>query len=75
MLKRSETTETEEVVAEEETTEEEVVEEEESFSVEADVNALLEGEELSEDFKAKATTIFETAIKSKIGRDQGRIKR
>ena len=69
-----ETTETEEVVAEEETTEEEVVEEEESFSVEADVNALLEGEELSEDFKAKATTIFEAAIKSKIGEMKEELK-
>ena len=69
-----ETTETEEVVAEEETTDEEVVEEEESFSVEADVNALLEGEELSEDFKAKATTIFEAAIKSKIGEIKEELK-
>ena len=69
-----ETTETEEVVAEEETTEEEVVEEEESFSVEADVNALLEGEELSEDFKAKATTIFEAAIKTKIGEIKEELK-
>ena len=69
-----ETTETEEVVAEEETTEEEVVEEEESFSVEADVNALLAGEELSEDFKAKATTIFEAAIKSKIGEIKEELK-
>ena len=69
-----ETTETEEVVTEEETTEEEVVEEEESFSVEADVNALLEGEELSEDFKAKATTIFEAAIKSKIGEIKEELK-
>ena len=69
-----ETTETEEVVAEEETTEEEVVEEEESFSVEADVNALLEGAELSEDFKAKATTIFEAAIKSKIGEIKEELK-
>ena len=68
-----ETTETEEVVAEEETTEEEVVEEE-SFNVEADVNALLEGEELSEDFKAKATTIFEAAIKSKIGEIKEELK-
>ena len=64
----------EEVVAEsEETTEEEVVEEE-SFNVEADVNALLEGEELSEDFKAKATTIFEAAIKTKIGEIKEELK-
>ena len=52
----------EEVVAEEETTEQPVVE----FSVEEDVKALLEGEELSEEFQEKAKTIFETAIKSKV---------
>ena len=56
----------EEVVAEEETTEEEVIEEEETYDVEADVQALLEGEELSEEFQKKATTIFEAAIKSKV---------
>ena len=57
----------EEVVAEaEETSEEEVIEEEESYDVEDDVKALLEGEELSEEFQKKATTIFETAIKSKV---------
>ena len=55
-----------EVVAEEETTEEEVLEEEETYDVEADVQALLEGEELSEDFQNKARTIFETAIKTKV---------
>ena len=59
-----ETTE-EEIVAEEETTEEEVVEEE-VYDVDADVNALLEGEELSEEFQSKARTIIETAIKSKV---------
>ena len=52
----------EEVVAEEETTEQPVVE----FSVEEDVKALLEGEELSEEFQEKAKTIFETAIKTKV---------
>ncbi len=56
---------TEEIVAEEETTEEEVIEEE-SYDVDADVQALLEGEELSEEFQSKARTIFETAIKSKV---------
>ncbi len=55
-----------EVVAEEESTEEEVLEEEETYDVEADVQALLEGEELSEDFQNKARTIFETAIKTKV---------
>jgi len=58
---------TDEVVAEEETSEEEVVtEEEETYDVEADVAALLEGEELSEEFQNKAKTIFETAIKTKV---------
>ena len=56
-----------EVVAEEETSEEEVVaEEEEKYDVEADVAALLQGEELSEEFQSKAKTIFETAIKTKV---------
>ena len=58
-----EETTTEEVVAEEETTEEEVVAE---YDIEEDVNALLGGEELSEDFKEKAKTIFEAAINSKV---------
>jgi len=57
---------TDEVVAEEETTEEEVIEEEETYDVDADVAALLEGEELSEEFQDKAKTIFETAIKTKV---------
>merc|ERR1712023_52308 len=52
--------------AEEAETEEEVIEEEESYDVEADVAALLEGEELSEEFQDKARTIFETAIKTKV---------
>ena len=53
---------TDEVVAEEETVEEETVE----IDVEDDVNALLGGEELSEEFRAKAKTIFEAAINSKV---------
>jgi len=44
--------------------EEEVVEEE--FSIEEDVNALIEGEDLSEEFKEKAKTIFEAAIVSRV---------
>ena len=57
----------EEVVAEaEETSEEEVIEEEEAIDIEADVQALLEGEELSEEFTNKARTIFEGAIRSKV---------
>ena len=62
----------EEVVAEEEESEEEVVaeaeeiEEEEEFDVSEDVSALLEGEELSEEFQEKARTIFEAALRSKV---------
>ena len=53
-----ETKEGEEVVAEaEETTE---------VNVEDDINALIAGEELSEEFQEKAKTIFEAAINSKV---------
>jgi len=60
---------TEEVVSEEETTEEEVVAEAPDYTeidIEEDVTALVEGEELSEDFKNKAKTILEAAIKGKV---------
>jgi len=56
-----ETEEEEEVSSVEE--EEEV---EEEYSIEEDVNALLAGEELSEEFQEKARTIFEAAIKAKV---------
>ncbi len=46
--------------------EEEDDEMEEEFSIEEDVNALLEGEELSEEFQEKARTIFESALRSKV---------
>lgn len=56
-----------------ETEEEEVISEDEEFDgyevvvdVTDDVNALVEGEELSEEFKNKAATIFEAAVKTKI---------
>jgi len=61
-----------EIVSEEPTTEEEVVAEDQvveetpEYNLEDDVNALLGGEELSEDFRAKAKTIFEAAINSKV---------
>ena len=38
----------------------------EEYDMEDDVNALLGGEELSEEFKAKAKTIFEAAINAKV---------
>jgi hypothetical protein len=63
-LEEGEEESTEEV---EEEVEEEVVEE---FDIEEDVNALLAGEDLSEEFQEKARTIFETAIKSKVAQIQ-----
>ncbi len=75
VVAEEETTE-EEVVAEEEATEaeetaevvaeEEAVEEEDVIDVEEDVKALLDGEELSEEFQSKARTIFEAALRSKV---------
>ena len=76
IVSEGETTE-EEVVSEEETTGEEVVAEttedseeaiveEEVIDVEEDINALISGEELSEEFQEKARTIFEAAIRTKI---------
>ena len=60
----------ENTIEEEEISSEEVVAEEEEtvaqYDVEEDVNALLGGEELSEEFKEKAKTIFEAAINSKV---------
>ena len=38
----------------------------ENFDIEEDVNALLEGEDLSEEFQEKARTIFEAALRSKV---------
>ena len=37
-----------------------------SISVKEDIDALTEGEELSEEFKEKAATVFEAAVKSKM---------
>ena len=65
----SSTEETEVVAEAEETSEEEVIaeeEEEEAIDIDADINALIAGEELSEEFQDKARTIFETAIKTKV---------
>jgi hypothetical protein len=45
---------------------EEVEKRELSIDVSDDVNALLKGEEFSEEFKFKATTIFEAAVKAKV---------
>jgi len=72
MKEEEEVLETEETIEEEETSTEDVVAEEETaeevaeYDIEEDVNALLGGEELSEEFKEKAKTIFEAAINAKV---------
>ena len=44
----------------------EVVEEDEKIDVSADVDALVKDEDLSEEFKSKAATIFEAAVNTKV---------
>ena len=53
------------VVSETEEQVEDVIQEEE-IDLTQDVQALLEGEELSDEFKDKATTVFEAVVKSRI---------
>ena len=81
IVSEEETTSAEEVVSEEETTGEEVVAERRfrrsncrgrSIDVEEDINALISGEELSEEFQEKARTIFEAAIKLKLQKSKKR---
>ena len=76
-VKKEEVETEEEVVAEDQTSEEVVAEEEtveettalpeitDEVDIDDDVNALLGGQELSEEFREKAKTIFEAALKSK----------
>ena len=80
-MKEEEDLEDEDILSEEEGDEDEVeeVEEteeddeededgvvEEEYDIEEDVNALLAGEDLSEEFQEKARTIFEAALRSKV---------
>ena len=59
----------EEVVAESESEQEEEI-----IDVEQDIQALLEGEELSEEFQTKARTIFEAAIRTKLSEIKEQVK-
>ena len=68
-MSKEETESTDEVVSEEEVAEDqEVVSEttEEAYDMDEDVNALLGGEELSEEFREKAKVVFEAALNSKV---------
>ena len=60
----------EEVVSEQETVEEETIE----VNIEDDVNALLGGEELSEEFREKAKVVFEAALNSKVSEIQDKLE-
>jgi hypothetical protein len=64
--KKEDEDEDEDEVKEEVEEEGEDVEEEEEIDIEEDVRALLEGEDLSEEFQEKARVIFEAAIRSKV---------
>jgi len=70
IIKKEETEAQETTIEEEEVTDENVVAESEAVDdgvdIEEDVNALLGGEELSEEFKEKAKVIFEAALNSKV---------
>jgi len=54
--------------------EDEEKKEEIEVNVDEDVAALVDGEELSEEFKTKASTIFEAAVKSKISKIRKQIR-
>ena len=62
----AEADESQEVVAEEESTESTEEKVDLNSAIEEDVNALLSGEDLSEEFKEKAKVIFEASINAKI---------
>tara|TARA_R110001606_G_scaffold242960_3_gene390826 strand:- start:4797 stop:5876 length:1080 start_codon:yes stop_codon:yes gene_type:complete len=67
----------EEVLEEDQVSEEETVDEavlDDGIDIEEDVNALLGGEELSEEFREKAKIIFEAALNSKIKEIQGTLE-
>ena len=68
-MKKEESESDEEVVAEESE------EDEIAVDVSQDVEALLNGEELSEEFKQKATTIFETVVVSRVKSEVAKFKK
>ena len=65
-LDEAENAETEEELKKLENAKAEIEEKIKNISVKEDVEALVAGEDLSEEFKEKAATIFEAAVKSKI---------
>ena len=57
-----------------ETSSKEVKKEEQELDIKADVDALVGDSDLSEEFKQKAATIFETAIKAKVKAESKRLQ-
>ena len=72
-LEEAENAESEEELARLESAKQEIEEKIANINVKEEVDALVEGEELSEEFKEKAATIFEAAVKSKIRGEVERI--
>jgi len=74
-LEEAENAETEAELKKLEDAKAEIEEKIKNISVKEDVEALVEGEDLSEEFKEKAATIFEAAVKSKIRSEVKRISK
>ena len=72
-LSEAENAETEEELKKLEDAKAEIEEKIANINVKEDVDALVDGEDLSEEFKQKAATIFEAAVKSKIRSEVERI--
>jgi len=72
VVSEDEATTEDQVVAEEETVEEET--ETIEVDIDSDVNALLGGEELSEEFREKAKVVFEAALNSKVSEIQDKLE-
>jgi hypothetical protein len=72
-LEEAENAESTEELARLEAAKQEIEEKIANINVKEDVDALVDGEDLSEEFKEKAATIFEAAVKSKIRSEVERI--
>jgi len=80
MKEEDETSEEEEIIAEEEIAESEEVSEEEAAEelkakMKEDIDAMLSDEELSEEFKTKAATIFEAAVMARVKQEVARVEK
>ena len=65
----------EEIIAESEEVSEEEAAEELKAKMKEDIDAMLSGEELSEEFKTKAATIFEAAVMARVKQEVARVEK